>query len=252
MSSKSGFGQWFDKQGKDTAGHLGASAAAQNGARAPSAGGSSYSFGGLFGGREAQNVKGDVEAKGDGDGEANTESSSFLPSFVRNTGLFGAGAPPPSEWACGMSLTQRIQVGVLLLLGAGFLFMMSLFVFLPMVLLMPSKFATAFSVGSLLFMAAMAMFRGPRTTIMGFLDRDRLLFTGGYLGSLVLTLYATLVSQSYLLIVLAVVAQVAALLWYASSFIPGGTSGMGFMTRMMLSSASSGARGMAGMVVGRG
>lgn len=150
-----------------------------------------------------------------------------------------------------MSMTQRIQVGILLLFGAGILFMAAIFVFLPMALIMPSKFATAFSVGSLLFMAAMAMFRGPRTFLMGFVDWARAPFTVAYLGSLVMTLWATLGGHSYLLIVVAVCAQVAALLWYASTFIPGGTTGMGFVSRMFLSSAASSARGVAGMVVGR-
>lgn len=149
-----------------------------------------------------------------------------------------------------MSMTQRIQVGVLVLIASGFLFMTSLFVFLPMAVLAPSKFATAFTIASLLFMFAMAMFRGPRTTLMGFLDKSKLPFALAYFGSLVLTLYATLVSGSYLTIILAVVVQFGALLWYVSSFVAGGTTAASFITRMAFSSAASSARGVAGLVVG--
>lgn len=209
-------------------------------------------FGGSIGGGGSGSSGADVESSRGGDVDGGGETSSFLPSFVRNTGLFTSGPAPPPEWACGMSLAQRVQVGSVLLLGAAFLFAAALFVFLPMVLLFPAKFAAAFSVGSLLLMAAMALFRGPRTTLLGFLERERLAFSAAYLGSLALTLYAALAGQSYFLVVFAVAVQVAALLWYASTFVPGGTTGMGFMSRMLLASAASSARGVAGMAVGGG
>lgn len=253
MSSSSSFGAWFSAQQAGSA-PGGSSSGGGAAASAQPASSSRFGFGSLFGGKPPANdvESGNLTGSGGATGaEDASESSSFLPGFVRNSGLFGQSAPPPSEWACGMSLTQRIQVGILLLFGAGILFMAAIFVFLPMALIMPSKFATSFSVGSLLFMAAMAMFRGPRTFLMGFLDWSRAPFTVAYLGSLIMTLWATLGGRSYLLIVLAVCAQVAALLWYASTFIPGGTTGMGFVSRMFLSSAASSARGVAGMVVGR-
>ena len=202
---------------------------------------------------------GDIEAGGSagfgGGDDGGGESASFLPSFVRSgasaagglfsglTGGAAAAAPPPPEWACGLSLAQRLQVGGVLALGAAVLFSAALFVFLPMVLLFPGKFAAAFSAGSLLAMAAMALVRGPRAALLGLLDRERLAFSAAYLGSLALTLYAALASASYFLVVFAVACQVAALLWYAATFIPGGTSGMSFVSRMLLSSALSGARG---------
>jgi len=204
------------------------------------------------GGGGSGSGSGDVE-RGRGDGEdGSSESSTFLPSFVRNP--FGGGPaapPPPSEWTCGLTMTQRWQIAALLLVSSAFLFGMSLFVFLPMAVLMPSKFASGITFASLFFMIGLACIRGPRTTVMGFLDRDRALFTSAYLGSLALTLYATLWYPSYFLIIAAIIVQMAALLWYASTFIPGGTTGMSLVTRLFLSSAASSARGVAGMVVGR-
>jgi len=244
LASKSDFGSWFDKR---------SAAGATAGASAPSApaagGGIAGGITSLFGAKPAK----DVESKGGEEADGTTESSSFLPGFIRNTTLFGGNAPPPpSEWACGMSMAQRWQVGLVLLLGSGALFMVALFVFLPMVVLMPSKFASSITFASLLFMAAMAMFRGPRTMLTGLIERERLPFTAAYVLSLVLTLYATLVSQSYITIIVALAVQIAALAWYASTFIPGGTAGMSFLSRMVLSSAASSARGVAGMVVGGG
>ena len=227
----------------------GAAAPAAPAAASSAGGGSVFGFGVFGGGGEAA----DAESGGGGGGSGGGgETSSFLPSFVRNTGLFGAAPPPPPEWACGMTLAQRLQAGTLLLLGAGFLFMLSLFIFLPMVLLFPAKFAAAFSTASLLFMLALALIRGPRTTLLGFLDRERAAFTAAYLGSLALSLWASLSGQGYFLVVLAVAVQIAALLWYASTFIPGGQTGMGFLSRMVLQSAANGARGIVGMAVGGG
>ena len=50
----------------------------------------------------------------------------------------------------------------------------------------------------------------------------RLPFTSTYLGSMVLTLYAALLVQSYLLVLLFSCMQGAALAWYLLSYIPGG------------------------------
>jgi hypothetical protein len=210
--------------------------------------GSGVGVGGVGGGGGGDAESGAAAGGADADdGGGGGESSSFLPSFVRaSSGLFGGGAaapPPPPEWACGLTMAQRLQVGGVLLLGAAVLFSAALFVFLPMVLLFPGKFASAFSSGSVLTLAAMALFRGPRTFLLGLLERDRLAFSAAYIASLALTLYAALAGQSYFLVVFAVAVQVAALLWYASTFVPGGTTGMSFLTRMFFSSALSGARG---------
>ena len=87
---------------------------------------------------------------------------------------------------------------------------------------------------------------------MGLLARDRLPVTGAYLGSLALTLYATLVAGSYLLILVAVIIQGGALLWYGASFLPGGTVGMAVFTRVAARAVHSGARGLAGAVTSSG
>lgn len=159
---------------------------------------------------------------------------SSLPSFLR-VGPLAASAQEESEWACGLSRTQRFQIFLVLLIGSGVLFSMSLFVFLPMLILAPSKFATSVTFASLMFMSAFAILRGPKTTLMGLLQRERLPFTLAYVSSLVLTLYSTLIAHAYLLTVISVCAQALALAWYGASFVPGGVSGMGWMTRMMVS-----------------
>jgi hypothetical protein len=61
---------------------------------------------------------------------------------------------------------------------------LALFVFLPLILFSPSKFALSFTMGSLCFMGAFAAFRGPRTFIRGLIDAERRGFTAAYLLSI--------------------------------------------------------------------
>ena len=66
---------------------------------------------------------------------------------------------------------------------------------------------------------------------MVLLRARRLPFTSTYVGSMVLTLYAALVLQSYLLVILFTVTQAAALGWYLLSYIPGGAPILKVLTR---------------------
>jgi hypothetical protein len=91
-------------------------------------------------------------------------------------------------------------------------------------------------------MGALAILRGPKTMLLSLLQRDKLAFSGAYVGSLVFTLYATLGPGSYLLTVIAILAQLTALGYFAASFMPGGTSGMGWVTRTVASGVFSGSR----------
>ena len=67
----------------------------------------------------------------------------------------------------------------------------------------------------------------------------RLPFTSTYLGSMLLTLYAALVLQSYLLVILFSMLQACAVLWYMLSYIPGGAPVLRVMTRGGLKAASA-------------
>ena len=79
-----------------------------------------------------------------------------------------------------MRRAQRIQAFVVLLACGLALMGLALFVFLPLILFAPSKFALSFTMGSICFMAAFAAFRGPRTFCKGLLERERIGFTAAY------------------------------------------------------------------------
>ena len=102
-------------------------------------------------------------------------------------------------------------------------------------------------------MAAFAILRGPRATLKGlFSDKEKRIFTAAYIGSLLLTLYSTLFTSSYLLALLAITVQVSAMLWYSSSSIPGGTAAMSALSRWCLGSwmGGGGGGGISGAAAG--
>lgn len=61
----------------------------------------------------------------------------------------------------------------------------------------------------------------------------------GYIGAVVLTLYAALIMKSYVLSLVCSALQVVALLYYLTSYYPGGTSSVKFLLSMFSSAASS-------------
>ncbi|XP_061946102.1 uncharacterized protein LOC133669810 [Populus nigra] len=66
--------------------------------------------------------------------------------------------------------------------------------------------------------------------------KERLPFTLGFIGSMVGTLYVSMVWHSYVLSVLFSVIQVLALVYYAISYFPGGSAGLKFLSSSLASS----------------
>lgn len=65
-------------------------------------------------------------------------------------------------------------------IGAGLVFMILAFsVFLPVIVIAPSKFALSFTIGSLLVMAGFAALRGLKQQASHMLSASRLPFTAG-------------------------------------------------------------------------
>jgi hypothetical protein len=75
-------------------------------------------------------------------------------------------------------------------------------------------------------MAAPFPLKGARAHAAHVLSRERLPFTAAYAGSLFVTLWAAVGLRSYVLSLAACVVQVAALAYYAASYVPGGAAGL--------------------------
>ncbi|TIA93646.1 hypothetical protein E3P99_00094 [Wallemia hederae] len=127
---------------------------------------------------------------------------------------------------------ERFLGFVICLLGSAACFVLAFLLFLPILPIRPHKFALAFSMGSVLVMAAFALLVGPWNHLKHLLSKERLVFSVSYLSSLSLTIYFAVFAKSYIGVLVAGLIQVAALLTYIFQYFPGGLTTLKFGGRM--------------------
>ncbi|KAL3508332.1 hypothetical protein ACH5RR_027733 [Cinchona calisaya] len=125
--------------------------------------------------------------------------------------------------------------GLLLATGVFFVFM-AFALFLPVIVLVPQKFAICFTLGCGLIIGSFFALRGPKNQFQHMSSRERLPFTLGFIGSMMGTLYVSMVLHSYILSVFFSVLQILALAYYSISYFPGGTTGLKFILSSLTSS----------------
>ncbi|KAB2044534.1 hypothetical protein E1A91_D01G102800v1 [Gossypium mustelinum] len=130
-----------------------------------------------------------------------------------------------------------IYFGLFLAAGVFFVFI-AFTMFLPVMVLMPQKFAICFTLGCGFIIGSFFALRGPKNQLAHMSSKERLPFTLGFIGSMVGTMYVSMVLHSYILSVLFSVVQVLALAYYAVSYFPGGSAGLKFLTSALTSSVS--------------
>ncbi|KAG9019605.1 protein transport protein sft2 [Tulasnella sp. 427] len=137
-----------------------------------------------------------------------------------------------------LSRWERLLGFLACLLGAAVCFFVA-FMTLPLLALRPGKFALAFSLGSLLVMFGFAVLSGPINHLKHLVAPERLPFSAAYIGSLVATLYFSVVQQSYLGSIIGAIVQIIALITYIAAYFPGGTQTIRFGGQMLLRGAGS-------------
>ncbi|KAL0320910.1 UNVERIFIED_CONTAM: protein transport protein SFT2 [Sesamum radiatum] len=128
-----------------------------------------------------------------------------------------------------------VYFGLLLASGVFFVFI-AFTLFLPVIVLVPQKFAICFTVGCAFIIGSFFALRGPKNQFNHMSSKERLPFTLGFLGSMIGTIYVSMVLHSYVLSVLFSVLQVLALAYYAISYFPGGSTGLKFISSSLTSS----------------
>lgn len=85
------------------------------------------------------------------------------------------------DWLCSIQLPSSTQLAYFAaLLGSGIFFLVLAFsLFLPVIILSPSKFALTFTVGSILLLSAFMTLRGWESQVAHLFSSDRLIFTTG-------------------------------------------------------------------------
>ncbi|TQD85978.1 hypothetical protein C1H46_028457 [Malus baccata] len=125
--------------------------------------------------------------------------------------------------------------GLFLATGVFFVFI-AFTTFLPVMVLMPQKFAICFTLGCAFIIASFFALKGPKNQLAHMSSKERLPFTVGFLGSMVGTIYVSMVLHNYILSVFFSVLQVLALAYYAVSYFPGGSAGLKFLSSALKSS----------------
>ncbi|CAK7345911.1 unnamed protein product [Dovyalis caffra] len=128
-----------------------------------------------------------------------------------------------------------VYFGLFLATGVFFVFI-SFSLFLPVIVLLPQKFAICFTLGCCFIIGSFFALKGPKNQLAHMTSKERLPFTLGFIGSMVGTLYVSMVLHSYVLSVLFSVIQVLALVYYAVSYFPGGSTGLKFLSSSLTSS----------------
>ncbi|KAJ6880602.1 hypothetical protein NC652_033823 [Populus alba x Populus x berolinensis] len=130
-----------------------------------------------------------------------------------------------------------VYFGILLAAGVFFVFI-AFTMFLPVMVLVPQKFAICFTIGCALIVASFFALKGPKNQLAHMFSKERLPFTLGFISTMVGTVYVSMVLHSYILSVLFSVLQVPtsnscvvlALSYYAISYFPGGSTGLKFLS----------------------
>ncbi|PHT44088.1 hypothetical protein CQW23_18113 [Capsicum baccatum] len=125
--------------------------------------------------------------------------------------------------------------GLFMATGVFFIFM-AFTLFLPVIVLVPQKFAICFTLGCSFIIGSFFALRGPKNQFAHMFSKERLPFTLGFMGSMIGTLYVSMALHSYILSVLFSVLQVMALAYYAISYFPGGSAGLKFLSSSLISS----------------
>ncbi|KAH8075218.1 hypothetical protein JL721_1214 [Aureococcus anophagefferens] len=147
---------------------------------------------------------------------------------------FKSAAHDPKE--CGLDRAQRFKWYVALLMVAAAFFSTALN-FLPLVVIKPAKFATAFCIGTVASIAAKFMLNGPLTQLRKMVALRKLPYTLALFASTALTLYACFGLGNFVAIVLSSGMQIAALLYYLFGDTPGGIAGIKLLGRLVLKTA---------------
>ncbi|KRX08681.1 hypothetical protein PPERSA_07493 [Pseudocohnilembus persalinus] len=116
----------------------------------------------------------------------------------------------------------------LLTLAGVFLIFLS-FSFLPVIILVPQKFAALFSLGCLCILVGLALLKGPLAFYRSLTMKEKLPYSVSYISTLLLTLFFSLIKQNYILVILFSLLQMTALSFLVATIFPGGTQGMKYI-----------------------
>mmetsp|Transcript_33129 Transcript_33129/g.71438 ORF Transcript_33129/g.71438 Transcript_33129/m.71438 type:complete len:185 (+) Transcript_33129:234-788(+) len=157
-----------------------------------------------------------------GSGGAGAKAGKMFDRLQESVGLKEKEESLLGDLEDSISLTKMQRLygfGICLGLGILLSFLSTFFLFpIPKV----KKFATCYTLGNLLSIGCTCFLMGPWNQIKNMMKGHRILATGCYVGSIVLTLLAALKYNNLALTLIFLLVQVCALVWYCMTYIPFG------------------------------
>jgi hypothetical protein len=124
-----------------------------------------------------------------------------------------------TESCPSLSIKQRmIAFGICL--GLGLLFCFLSLLFLPSIVTRPSAFAIPYTCGNILAISATGFLVGPLKQLKMMWKPSRIIASLLFIGAMVMTLVSAFVLGIEILVLLSVLVQFFALIWYCLSYIP--------------------------------
>lgn len=122
----------------------------------------------------------------------------------------------------------RLSNAMYLLIGAIVFFILAIFIGLPTIFLKPSKFVLCMTLGSLMSVASIVVLQKPDVFLTNLYTAGapRMMAVGGLVCSSLTTIYLTIFVKRYVVVLSAAGVQIFFILYFLSSFIPGGTTGL--------------------------
>lgn len=139
-------------------------------------------------------------------------------------------------WYDALSMWEKYSLFFIMFLASCFCFTVCILL-LPVLTLKPRKFALLWSMGSFLFITSFGVVRGPYTYAKHLFSRERMAFTVSFLLSFVAVIYFSVVVQSSVMSVVAILVESVTLVYYVVSYFPFGRGALGWISSVGISSA---------------
>jgi len=118
-----------------------------------------------------------------------------------------------------LSMKQRL-IGFGVCLGLALLFCLLSVLFLASIVTNPAAFAVPYTIGNIMAICSTGFLVGPMRQLKMMMNPTRIIASLIYVGAMVLTMVAAFVLKSQLLVLVAVIIQFCAIVWYCLSYIP--------------------------------
>jgi hypothetical protein len=152
---------------------------------------------------------------------------SFLAQMQDIAGILPDAGPLSAEFR------QRFKNAIYLLLASIAFGILAIFIGLPTLVLRPSKFVICMTLATICAAGSVILLQKPSVFLSNLIKAGpmKALPIMSLLGTMLFTAYITIFVHKYIFILIAAGLQILSLLWYLSSYIPGGTVGLKVLLR---------------------